>query len=102
MSGENRVCQNCGGGPLYAKKGVPSGGLHGPNLLPGLGALLQFADFEVVACENCGFAQFFIAKSYRKNLAKTWKCISDTTTAFRPNPAAQSELSEDEAPSDAP
>jgi predicted nucleic-acid-binding Zn-ribbon protein len=74
MSAENSVCPHCGGGPLYARQGVPSTGLFGPNLLPGLDVLA--ANFDLIACQNCGFVQFFVAKSFRKALAKSWKCIS--------------------------
>ena len=74
MNAEEKVCPNCGGGPLYQKLGVPSTGLLGPNLLPGLDVLA--ANFDLIACEDCGFVQFFIAKSFRKGLGKSWKCIS--------------------------
>jgi predicted nucleic-acid-binding Zn-ribbon protein len=74
METETGVCLNCGDGPLYSKKGIPSAGLLGPNLLPGLD--IMAASFDAIACGNCAFVQFFISKSYRKGLAKSWNRIS--------------------------
>jgi hypothetical protein len=73
MSVENAICTHCGAGPLYMKKRVPTGTPLSPGLLPGLGAVT--ASVDVVACENCGFIQFFVTKIYRKVLAKSWKRI---------------------------
>ena len=72
MNAEEQVCPNCGDGPLYEKQGVPATGFLGPNLLPGLGVLGVLAgSFDLIACQNCGFVQFFIAKSFRNGLAKS-------------------------------
>jgi hypothetical protein len=56
------------------KKRVPTGTPLSPGLLPGLGAVT--ASVDVIACESCGFIQFFVTKIYRKAVAKSWKRIS--------------------------
>lgn len=74
MSVEEGTCTHCGTGPIYLKKGVATGTALSPGLLPGLGFFGGALD--VVACENCGFVQLFVAKSYRKALAKSWERVA--------------------------
>jgi ribosomal protein S27AE len=74
MKTETGVCPHCGDGPLYSKQGIPSAGLLGPDLLPGLDFMA--ANFDAIACGNCGYVQFFVSKSCRKALAKAWRRVS--------------------------
>jgi hypothetical protein len=67
-------CPNCSGGTLYARA-VDSGGSHGPYLLPGLGAFLAFAQFQVVVCGDCGLTRLFADEGATAKLpsSRDWK-----------------------------
>ncbi|MEN9574472.1 MAG: hypothetical protein RL514_2327 [Verrucomicrobiota bacterium] len=62
-------CPECGAASLY-RTTTPSGGGHGPILLPQLGSFWQAAGFEVVACVACGFTRFFADAKARAKLPK--------------------------------
>lgn len=51
-------CPECQGTKLWMTK-IPSGGGHGPRMLPGLGSWFMFAEFRLVLCEECGLTRFF-------------------------------------------
>jgi predicted nucleic-acid-binding Zn-ribbon protein len=62
------ACPECAGTKLFSRD-VASGGRYGPQLLPGLGAFMQFAKFRVVVCADCGLTRFFAEPSARRKLA---------------------------------
>ena len=66
-------CPNCGSELLYKSGAVASGTVWSPNLLPGLGGLMRFADIYVVACADCGLLQFFAAATARDKLPGRWR-----------------------------
>jgi hypothetical protein len=53
------ACPNCGSNDLYMTR-ANSCGSDGPNLLPGLGGWFSSAQFQVVACADCGLTRYFI------------------------------------------
>lgn len=53
------ACPNCGSDELYMSQAA-SAGSDGPVLLPGLGGWFSHAQFQVVACGDCGLTRYFI------------------------------------------
>ena len=53
---------------------VKSAGPYGPVLLPGLGGFLNFAQFKVVVCGDCGLTRFYAEPDALAKLpgAKKW------------------------------
>ncbi|HSG27784.1 MAG TPA: hypothetical protein VLA34_04830 [Candidatus Krumholzibacterium sp.] len=60
-------CPNCGGSEFY-KREVDSAGGYGPTLLPGAGAFMKSAKFEINVCGNCGFVRWFVARRFLERL----------------------------------
>ena len=59
-------CPNCGGSDLYRSLGTASANAwSGPNLLPHL----QWDQFRVVVCRECGLTRLFASPSVRQDLA---------------------------------
>jgi predicted nucleic-acid-binding Zn-ribbon protein len=71
-------CPNCGGHTLYQGPETSAGGGHAPNYLPGLGAFLRTARFELVVCRDCGLTRFFASKPARAQLkeSRRWRAVS--------------------------
>lgn len=62
-------CPECNAESLY-RTTTPSGGGHGPILLPQLGGFFHAAGFEVVTCGDCGFTRFFAEDQARAKLPR--------------------------------
>jgi predicted nucleic-acid-binding Zn-ribbon protein len=69
------TCPHCGSADLYTHN-VEAGGVHGPNLLSGLGGFLSFATFDVVLCATCGRCEFFADERARQNATTTWRRVA--------------------------
>lgn len=69
-------CPECGAESLYQTT-IPSGGGHGPLLLPQLGGFFRFANFDVLVCGDCGLTRFFADDQARAKLprASRWARI---------------------------
>lgn len=86
MAIDARCCSNCGGQCVYVARHVRSSErLTGFELLPGIGTATA-TPFDVLACETCGFVQFFISELYRKQLAKSTRWTRVTLAADLPKP----------------
>ena len=70
-------CPNCGGNNLYRSRPVSACGLHGPNLLPGLGRVFRWAKFQVVLCVDCGLARYVAGTEEKEQVkqSKKWDRI---------------------------
>jgi predicted nucleic-acid-binding Zn-ribbon protein len=70
-------CSDCGSRNLYrAAKPISAGGGYAPNYLPGLGAFLSVAKFEVVVCRDCGLTRWYASDEARQQLSESPKWSS--------------------------
>lgn len=76
MSNFPQQCVHCGSRNLF-KRRVAAGGTYGPNLLEGLGGFMQFAQFDVVMCSDCGHCELFADEEARQNVLKRWERLGD-------------------------
>ncbi len=74
MNTNPKQCPECGGATLYHNT-VKSAGPYGPALLPGLGGFLNFAQFKVIVCGDCGLTRFYAEPDALAKLpkARAWK-----------------------------
>ena len=61
------TCPACASKQMYTTR-TSASGTYGPNLLPRLGRLFQFAKFDVYLCGACGHTSFYASPETLANL----------------------------------
>lgn len=72
-------CKHCGGSDIYHQRVVARNRDMDMDLLPGVGDWGGFGKFDLYACADCGYTQFFVQSDRLDQVRENWEKVEAPT-----------------------